>query len=252
MTWLLKVLSPMQSKAFLNWSSGKDAMLALHRLQTSADYTVDKLLTTANAQFNRVSMHGVREELVQQQAKALGIPLQLIHLDHRASMTQYNQVMRAELQHLKSEGFTHSVFGDILLEDLKAYREKQLEEVNVEAVFPLWKSDTKQLLTEFITLGYQAIVVCVNANYLDQSFCGRIIDEQFIADLPDNVDPCGENGEFHSFVFDGPLFAQPVKFKVGETVAKRYTSSGENKQDCHTAPRAWDIDFWFTDLQALS
>ncbi len=241
----------MKTKAFLNWSSGKDAMMALHSLHNSPEISIEKLVTTLNADFRRVSMHGVRAELLEQQALCLGLPLHSIQLGHQASLEHYNQCMLKHLKQLKAEGFTHSVFGDILLEDLKKYREEQLQKVAIQAIFPLWKRDTRQLVTELIELGYKARVVCVNAKLLDKSFCGRLIDKQFIDDLPKDVDPCGENGEFHSFVFDGPLFKQPVTFKLGETVARHYSPNESDQKDCYTKTRDWDIDFWFTDLLPL-
>lgn len=196
----------MKTKAYLNWSSGKDAMLALHQLENDRDYSVEKLVTTVNSEHDRISMHGVRKTLLQQQAKSLGLPLEIINLKGDISLSAYNETMETHLKKLKNEGFSTVVFGDILLEDLKAYRENQLKKIGLKAVFPLWKKNTTNLIEIFLDLGYKAIVVCVNAKVLDKSFCGRLIDEKFLSDLPENVDPCGENGEFHTFVFNGPAF----------------------------------------------
>src|SRR5699024_8347338 len=168
----------MMHKTYLNWSSGKDAMMALHTLKTAEDVSVEKLVTTINAEAKRVSMHGVHRDLLQLQAKQLGLPLEIIELPSSASMETYNQVMQKSVTRLKSEGFTHSAFGDILLEDLKAYREEQLRTAELSGLFPLWQRDTAKLVREGIALGYKAIVVCVNAEVLDRSFCGRVIDEQ--------------------------------------------------------------------------
>lgn len=235
------------TKAYLNWSSGKDAMLALHHINKAGDHSIDKLVTTLNAEHNRISMHGVRRNLLQQQADSLGLPLQIIRLSGKLSLSRYNETMERELGKLKEEGFSNSVFGDILLEDLKAYREKQLDKVGTKAIFPLWQKNTKALIEEFLNLGYKAIVVCVNAKMLDKSFCGREIDSQFLRDLPEDVDPCGENGEFHTFVFDGPLFTKPVEFEIGETVMRDYSPS--NDDDCFSDDQQdWDTKFWFTDL----
>jgi len=238
------------TKAYLNWSSGKDAMLALHQLQQSQEISIQKLVTTVNADFNRVSMHGLPLELLEKQAESLQLPLHQIPLSGQVSMQTYNKAMQEHIELLKAEGVTHAVFGDIFLEDLKTYREEQLQKVEIQAVFPLWKKDTKSLLKEFIDLGYKAIVVCTNANYLDESFCGRMIDHDFVKDLPPNVDACGENGEFHTFVFDGPLFSFPVEFELGEKVLRDYAPSDED--DCYQEPQSWDHKFWYVDLLELN
>lgn len=234
-------------KAYLNWSSGKDAAVSLYKLRQGNEYSVEKLLTTVNTRVNRISMHGVREELLQMQAESIGLPLHTISLHGEISIEAYNEIMEREIQKLVNKGFTHSVFGDILLEDLKTYREKQLKEIGLDTVFPLWHENTYHLLKEFINLGFRAIVVCVNANKLDKSFCGRELDDSFLEDLPKGVDPCGENGEYHTFVFDGPIFKKPIPFEIGEIVQKSYTpSKGEEKSSRDTA---WDFNFWYCDLK---
>jgi len=236
-------------KAYLNWSSGKDAALALYKVKREGEYSVQKLVTSVNTEFSRISMHGVRIELLQKQAERLGLPLHQIELHGEVSMQKYNEVMTIETKKLLEEGFTHSIFGDIFLEDLKRYREKQLEEIGVRAVFPLWKQNTKKLLEEFIETGFKAIVVCVNTDKLDKSFCGRIIDQDFINDLPKNVDPCGENGEFHTFVFDGPIFKEPIDFKIGEMVEKSYKPAKKSEDNCFSEDqKSWDTGFVFCDL----
>lgn len=234
-------------KTYLNWSSGKDAMLALHKLTADKFFSVEKLVTTLNTDFNRVSMHGLQKSLLETQAKSIGLPLEIIPLDGNISMETYNERMTKVTGNLKKDGFTHAVFGDILLEDLRTYRESQLEEVGIEAVFPLWQEDTTVLMEKLIELGYRAIVVCVNAKVLDKSFCGRVLDQSFLDDLPKNVDPCGENGEFHTFVFDGPLFSKPVKFELGEKVLRDYSPSDED--DCFTKEQSWDHKFWYQELE---
>lgn len=205
-----------------NWSGGKDSTLALHHILQDDNFDVRYLLTTVNEAYNRVSMHGVRESLLIAQAKSIGIPLYQIRLPESLDMKAYDEHMHRHMVQLKSAGITHSIFGDIFLEDLKAYREAKLAEVSLEAVFPLWKRDTIAILKEFIDLGYKTIVVCAKEGLED--FCGRVIDDSFIADLPIGIDPCGENGEFHTFVFDGPIFKQPIDFTVGEKVFKTYPS----------------------------
>jgi uncharacterized protein (TIGR00290 family) len=236
-------------KAYLNWSSGKDAAFALYSLQQKGGLKIGKLVTTMNTEVDRISMHGVRRELLEQQAKSIGLPLHQISLPGNVSMTTYNRIMQEQVELLKKEGYTHSVFGDIFLEDLKAYREEQLEKEGVTAVFPLWKRDTRKLMQEFLEADFKAICVCVNAKVLDESFCGRIIDQNFIDSLPEGVDPCGENGEFHTFVFDGPIFRDPIKFKIGEKVQRSYQPSEKEEDNCFAdEEKSWDTGFWYCDL----
>lgn len=191
-------------------------------------------------------MHGVRRELLIEQSESLNIPLRTIELPEQPDMHEYEQEMSKAVTSLKGDGFTHALFGDIFLEDLKKYREEQLAKVKMEPVFPLWKIDTKQLMNEFLQLGFKAIVVCVNTQYLDKSFCGRIIDESFVRDYPSTSDICGENGEYHSFVFDGPGFSKPIPYIIGEKVYREYKSPG-TANDCFTKP-ATHTGFYFCDL----
>jgi uncharacterized protein (TIGR00290 family) len=223
-------------KTYFNWSSGKDSALALHYLLQDPNYSVEYLLTSVNAHYNRVSMHGLRTELLQQQVNAIGIANGTIELPEQPSNAEYETLMRQKVAQLKASGFDYAAFGDIFLEDLKQYRERQLAAMRIKTVFPLWKKDTRQLLHAFIASGFKAITVCVNAQLLDDSFVGRIIDHDFINDLPKGVDVCGENGEFHTFCYDGPIFKHPVKFSIGETVFKEY----KNKET--------KSGFWFCDL----
>lgn len=227
-------------KTYFNWSSGKDAALALYYLQQEGTLNVDLLLTSVNGHHDRVTMHGLRRTLLEQQARAVGMPLQVIELPQEPSMEAYNQLMGQTVAALKSEGYTHCAFGDIFLEDLRAYREDQLKPHGINCHFPLWQKDTKALLAEFLLLGFKAIVICIKSELLDESFAGRIIDEQFINDLPGNVDPCGENGEFHTFCFDGPIFNKPVEFEVGEKIYRSYKNPDTNASQ--------DLGFWFCDL----
>ncbi|MGY5353200.1 Dph6-related ATP pyrophosphatase [Wenyingzhuangia sp. IMCC45533] len=237
-------------KAYFNWSSGKDSSLALYKTLNQSEYQIDFLLTNINKDFHRVSMHGLREELLDTQAKSIGIPLRKIQFAGNVTMSEYDKVMGEAMSQIQQEGYTQCMFGDIFLEDLKAYRDKKLAEVGITGVYPLWKQDTKKLLQEFLNLGFKAITVCVNAQYLDKSFAGRVIDEQFIMDLPDNVDVCGENGEFHTFVFDGPIFKEPVKFTVGEIVHKTYQPTNSDDDNCYQKDKEinWDTGFWYCDL----
>ncbi|WP_298367323.1 diphthine--ammonia ligase [uncultured Lutibacter sp.] len=227
-------------KAYFNWSTGKDSALALYKILKNEDFIIDALVTTVNKKFNRVSMHGVPENLLDEQAKQIGIPHKKIYFPEEVSMEKYNEIMKTSINSIVKNGnFKYSVFGDIFLEDLRKFREDKLDEINLIGVFPLWKMDTKVLIEEFLSLGFKAITVSVNAKLLDKSFVGRIIDKQFIEDLPKNVDVCGENGEFHTFVFDGPIFKNPIKYKIGEKVLKTYPSDNNN---------TWDHSFWYCDL----
>lgn len=219
-----------------NWSGGKDSCLALHHILQNPHFDVRYLLTTVNQVYNRVSMHGVRESLLVQQAASIGIPLYQVKLPALPDMATYEQEMHKQLKLLKAEGITHAIFGDLFLADLKTYRENKLAEIGLTAEFPLWNRDTTAVLKEFIALGYQTIVVCAQQGLED--FCGRVIDESFIDELPKGIDPCGENGEFHTFVFDGPLFKKPIDFHLGEKIFKTFPSpTGENPQG-----------YWYIDL----
>ena len=239
-------------KAFFNWSSGKDSALALYKILEQNQYTIETLLTNVNEDFARISMHGLREELLDKQVESLDLPLEKLYFPAQVTMDLYSEKMREKLSSFKSKGMKYSIFGDIYLEDLKNYRDKKLAEVNLEGVYPLWKKDTKEVIHEFIDLGFKAITVCVNAKLLGKEFVGRIIDKDFINDLPDNVDVCGENGEFHTFVFDGPIFKNPVDFEIGEKVLKSYTLNDDDDQNCHSNTsekvKAYDTSFWYCDL----
>ncbi len=235
-------------KAYLNWSSGKDAAFALYKVRNEGVYSIEKLITTINSEIGRISMHGVRKELLELQAKRIDLPLDIISLDGNVPLSTYNEVMWRQTEKLCSDGYQFSIFGDIFLEDLRQYREDQLAKVGITAVFPLWKKDTKELIDDFISAGFKAIVVCVNSKLLDRSFCGRILDQEFLSSLPGGVDPCGENGEFHTFVYDGPFFSEPVKFRVGEVVEKFYQSNGDEDDCFKDKKETWDTVFWYCDL----
>jgi uncharacterized protein (TIGR00290 family) len=179
------------------------------------------LFTTISEEYNRVSMHGVRKELLEKQANSIGIPLITISLPKNISNEEYEEVMYREMLDFKCHRVYHVVFGDIFLEDIKEYREKNLSKIGMNAIFPLWKiKDTQELAREFIDLGFKAIITVVDSNFLDKSYAGNMFNKEFIDSLPSEVDPCGENGEFHTFVFDGPIFFNPVKFQKGEIVLR--------------------------------
>ena len=238
--------------AIFNWSGGKDSALTLYHTLQAGTYAIKYLLTTVNEKFQRISMHGVRLTLLKAQAQSIGLPLYTIMIPEMVSMQEYDQLMHQNLIQLHKEGITHSFFGDIFLEDLKKYREERLAQVNLKGVFPIWKRPTPDLVKEFLRLGFKAITVCVNEKYLDKSFVGRVIDEKFFQNLPNNADPCGENGEYHSFVYDGPIFKQPIKFKLGEVVHKALQPNPTCNPPEGSEPRPpYDTGFWFCDLLPL-
>jgi uncharacterized protein (TIGR00290 family) len=241
-------------KGFFNWSTGKDSALALYKILNSEEYCVSGLLTTINDGFGRVSMHGIRKELLYQQVERIQLPLFEVLLPEVPTMESYEKAIGNALQERITSGDKISIFGDIFLEDLRKYRADKLAEIGLKAHFPLWKKNTKELVKELISLGFKAIVVCVNTSYLGEEFLGKIIDEDFLESLPENVDPCGENGEYHTFVFDGPIFSNPVQFEVGEKVYRTYQSplKKENSEeyDC-SSDEEIKSGFWYLDLIPL-
>lgn len=207
-------------KAILSWSGGKDAALALHELQSQGKYEISALLTTVTEQYDRVSMHGVRSTLLELQAEYLGLPLEKVFISKDASNEEYDSRMRQVLEKYSTAGASAVVFGDVFLDDVRKYREDNLSKAGMMGLFPLWKRDTAELALEFIDLGFEAVVTCVDTNALDKSFVGRSFDRRFLSDLPPDVDPCGENGEFHSFVYGGPIFRHRIPCKKGEIVLR--------------------------------
>lgn len=232
----------MKRKLYFNWSSGKDAALALYYLKMNEAFEVELLLTSINKEQEKVSMHGLDKTLLMLQAKSIGLPLEFIEIPENSSSNTYNSLMQDKLGSLLSRGFRHTAFGDIFLEDLRHYREKQLKKVGVQAHFPLWKKNTKELMKEFLDLGFKAVVVCANAKWFDHTAMGVNIDYNWLNQLPEELDPCGENGEFHTFCYDGPLFKNGVQFKNGTPLLKSYS----DPSDSHKT-----IDFWFADLKPL-
>ena len=207
-------------KTLLSWSSGKDSAWALHTLRQDPQIELAGLFCTVNQAFNRVAMHGVRVELLQRQADRLGLPLQIIDIPYPCSNEQYAQVMSEFVTQARAAGVTHFAFGDLFLEDVRCYREERLQGTGISPIFPLWGSDTRELSQTMVTAGLRSVLTCVDPKQLSKDFAGRIFDATLLCDLPADVDPCGENGEFHSFAFDGPMFAQAVDFTLGETVAR--------------------------------
>jgi uncharacterized protein (TIGR00290 family) len=216
-------------KAILSWSGGKDSAMAFNELSKDRRYEVTSLLTTTTEGYDRVSMHGTRLSLLEQQAKSLQRPLIKVTIPQGSSNEQYESVMREVLTRAQAGGVTVVAFGDLFLEDIRRYREEKLSELGMKAVFPIWKRDTGELASSFINAGFHAILVCVDSKSLDRSFVGRAFDKLLLADLPHGVDPCGENGEFHTFVHAGPIFSRPILVRRGEVVLR------ENR-------------FWYCDL----
>ena len=211
---------PRVKRILLSWSSGKDSAWALHLLRQNAEWRVEALVTTFNSAADRVAMHAVRRALVEEQARAAGLPLWQVELPWPCSNAQYEEIMRGVCQRAVAEGITDIASGDLYLEDIRAYRERQLEGTGLRPLFPLWKIPTRQLATDMIAAGIRAKVTCVDGSKLDRSFAGREFGEEFVESLPEGADPCGENGEFHTFVYEAPVFAHPIAVETGEIVER--------------------------------
>lgn len=207
-------------KAILSWSSGKDSAMTLYRVHKKREFEIVCLLTTITDQFHRISMHGVREELLEAQSQSLGYPIEKVMIPYPCPNQVYEEKMANALSVWKSKGVRHIIFGDLFLKDIRKYREEKLSQANMTAVFPLWLEDTTALAREILRLGFRAVVTCVDPTKLEPAFAGRPFDESFLRSLPPQVDPCGENGEFHTFVYDGPIFKQPIPVKVGESLTR--------------------------------
>lgn len=211
-------------KAILNWSGGKDCAFALHLFRQQHPETEIKLCTSVNENTGRVSMHGLRHELTSNQAAALGLEIEKVFLPEMPDNATYEKLMGNKFQELKTQGFEISVFGDIFLEDIRQYREKQMARAGLQTGFPLWNKNTNEIAKDFIESGFRAVIIATGDEYFGPETIGVEYDEQFISGLPYGVDPCGENGEFHTFVYDGPGFKVPVKFLKSKVVRKSYAS----------------------------
>jgi uncharacterized protein (TIGR00290 family) len=232
-----------RAKIVMNWSSGKDASLAYHMLLLQGSYEVSHLLTTLSEEHGRVFMHGIREQLLDIQAQRMKLPLIKVKLPASPDDSIYRQAMQQTMQELKEQGVSIAAYGDIFLEDLKKYREEQLAQVGMEGLFPLWKIDTRELVQLIEQTGIEAIIVCVNEQFLGKEFLGRTVNADLLNDLPANVDPCGENGEFHTFVHNAPFFSSPIPIVTGEIVHKTYKPPGAEDSK-------WDTGFYFLDVDA--
>lgn len=210
----------MKEKVLFSWSGGKDSAMALQELRSNLDYEVAALLTTVTEDYDRIAMHGIRRVLLEQQAESLGLQLIKVMIPAKCSNDEYESKMRAMMEQCKADGINYVAFGDLFLEDLKKYREDNLALIGMKALFPIWKRDTRRLSHEFPEMGFKAVLTCVDTQVLDGSFAGRYYDEQLLSDLPANIDPCGENGEFHSLCFDGPIFRHHIAHTLGEVVLR--------------------------------
>lgn len=231
----------MKSKAIFCWSGGKDSAMALFQVLKENKIEIVALLTTLNENFKRISMHGIREELLDMQVDSIGLPLIKMYVSEGTN-SEYEKRMEEVLLEYKSKGVSKVIFGDIFLEDLRAYRENNLRKVGLEAVFPLWKSDTKELINEFFLQNFRTVTCCVNDAYLKKEQVGVEITPEFINSFPPNVDPCGENGEYHTFCFAGPIFKKEIKFTLGEKIYKPLEIKTTEVQETKTK------GFWFCEL----
>jgi uncharacterized protein (TIGR00290 family) len=212
----------------MSWSGGKDSCVALRELRQSNAYSVAALLTTVTRDYDRISMHGVRRVLLERQATSLGLPLHEVFITKDATNQEYEAKMEEAFSTYRERGISRVAFGDLFLEEIRAYRDQFLARHDMRALYPVWGRDTTDFIRKFIGMGFKAVVTCVDGKVLDSSFAGMMIDEDFLSALPTHVDPCGENGEFHTFVFDGPIFKEAVRLSVG----------GKVERD----------SFWFCDL----
>jgi uncharacterized protein (TIGR00290 family) len=210
----------MSVKALMSWSGGKDSAMALYEVRRAGGWEIQGLLTTITRDYDRVCMHGVRTALLERQAAALGLPLDKVYLDASGSQEAYEAKMRTYLAGCHERGIRTVIFGDLFLQDVRQYRERNLAQAGMEAVFPLWGQDTRALAERFLHAGFQAIITGADLQALAPGFVGRRYDRTLLADLPPETDPCGERGEFHSFVYDGPLFRRPIPFQTGHTVVR--------------------------------
>lgn len=206
-----------KKRAVLHWSGGKDCVYALHLLNQQKDIEVDRLFVSLTDEDNRVSAHDVKKVLIEKQAESVGLPVTFMSLPETPSNREYEEALLVAMERCKNDSLEYAVFGDIFLNDLREYRERLFKNSGLKTLFPLWGINTRKLAKEFINSGFKAKVVSVNGSKLDETFAGREYNESFLKDLPAGVDPCGENGEFHTFVYDGPIFLKPVSVKTTDT-----------------------------------
>ena len=235
----------MKKKIAISWSGGKDACLALHYLTQSNEYQIDHLHTVIGEETNRVGMHGIKKELIETQANSLNIPLKINYLPTDKSNKSYEQVMREYADYCKSKNIDTIAFGDIFLEDLKKYREEKMAEVGMKCLFPLWKKDTKKVINEFLDLGFQTKLCAGDASKLNKEIIGKTITQDILIQLPKDVDPCGENGEFHTFVYDGPLFKNAVEISLKSIQSHFYEYQIEENEEIKKVKS----EFYFAEFE---
>lgn len=231
----------MKNKAVFNWSGGKDSALALYKVLEKDEYDIVALLTTVNSDSRRSTMHAIPTPLLQKQADSIGIPLYIVDLLPGGEMKGYEDAMTKAVNHFLAEGVTHFIFGDIFLHDVKSYREKQLNPFGITVVEPLWGKGPEEIMKEFLESELKTIIVTTMADILDESFIGRIINKNFINDLPDGIDICGENGEYHTFCFDGKIFKEPVPYSLNKPFRKTYPVKMEDGSEK-------EFSYWFANL----
>lgn len=233
-------------KCIFNWSGGKDSALALYYCLKDPELDIKYLVTTINDAVDRISMHGVRVELLIKQAESIGIPLYQVRLPEMPGMKEYDDIMRATMQHFTSEGITYAVFGDIFLQDLKDYRDARLAEAGMTGIYPLWQSDTKELIDEFLSLGFGTVIACTQERL--ERIVGKEITPELIQSLPEDVDVCGENGEFHTFAFKGPIFKTEIGYRTGERIFKEYAAPKSADDTCFSPAPQKPAGFWYCDF----
>lgn len=231
-----------REKAVFNWSGGKDSALALYYAKCSGQYDIMALLTTVNQDNGRSLMHAIPAALLQAQADSIGLPLHIVELDPKADMEEYESAMNCAVGHFKGQGITKFIFGDIFLEDIRAYREQNLAKYRIDVVEPLWGKSSAEVLNDFAESGFRTVIVTTMADRLDHSFIGCVIDRSFMPDFPEGVDLCGENGEYHTFCFDGPIFREPIPYCLGEPFlfSNEVTSEDGSKTT---------FSYWFAHIQ---
>lgn len=227
----IRLKKPGQKPAIMNWSGGKDSALCLHKALALGKYDIRYLLTTMSEENQRIDMHGISTGLIERQAASIGISLLKVALPEMPPMKVYEKKMMEINKKLKNEGIKHTIFGDIFLEDLRKYRMRQAELSKMQPVFPLWNTPSNKLYDYLLELNFKALVICTDDRSLDKSFLGRELDESFRRDLPKGVNICGENGEFHTFVYDGPIFSEPVEFEKGEVTHRTFPEPKNKRKE---------------------
>lgn len=235
----------MKKKIALSWSGGKDACLTLHYLMQSQKYKIDHLHTVIGQETNRVGMHGIKKELIEAQSRELNIPLKISYLPPDKSNISYEKVMQQYAEYCKSKDIDTIAFGDISLEDLRTYREEKMTAAGLKCIFPLWKKPTKNAIHDFLDLGYQTKICSADASKIDKHLVGKTITRNLLRQLPPEVDPCGENGEFHTFVYNGPLFKEALQINLKSVHSHSYEYQIEENGKTKTVKS----EFYFAEFE---